>query len=112
MWSALGGEGLAADAAWPEFDAAAAAEPRVTLVVQVQGKVRDRIEVPSGLGQDAGSESKRRRRRARTLYHLSSRDALLGHNRSPWQSSPARVLSAGDEPSSLRRPITSIATTF
>ena len=31
---------------WPEVDEAAAAEDLVTLVIQVNGKVRDRIEVP------------------------------------------------------------------
>ena len=33
--------------AWPEFDEALARQERVTLVVQVDGKVRDRIEVDS-----------------------------------------------------------------
>jgi leucyl-tRNA synthetase len=57
MWSELRGTGLVADAAWPEYDAAAAAEPRVTLVVTVEGKVRDRIEVPAGLAEEAALEA-------------------------------------------------------
>jgi len=56
MWERLGeggpDRGLLADAAWPEFDAAAAAEPQVTLVVQVGGKVRDRLTVAAGLSED------------------------------------------------------------
>jgi leucyl-tRNA synthetase len=52
LWARLGGTGLAADAAWPEYDAAAAVEPEVTLVVQVAGKVRDRITVSAGLTED------------------------------------------------------------
>jgi leucyl-tRNA synthetase len=32
---------------WPPFDEALAAQDHVTLVVQVDGKVRDRIEVPA-----------------------------------------------------------------
>jgi len=52
LWSRIGGQGLAADAAWPEFDAAAAAEPQVTLVVQVAGKVRDRLPVAAGLTEE------------------------------------------------------------
>ena len=32
---------------WPSFDTALAAEDTVTLVVQVDGKVRDTIEVPA-----------------------------------------------------------------
>ena len=34
---------------WPVFDPVAAAEEQVTLVVQVNGKVRDRISVPVGI---------------------------------------------------------------
>ncbi len=38
---------------WPVYDAAKAAEETVTLVVQVNGKVRDRIEVAAGIAEDA-----------------------------------------------------------
>jgi leucyl-tRNA synthetase len=57
LWSRIGGHGLVADAAWPEFDAAAAIEPEVTLVVQVGGKVRDRLSVAAGLSEDQALES-------------------------------------------------------
>jgi leucyl-tRNA synthetase len=49
LWERLGGEGLCADAAWPVYDEALTVEPKVTLVVQVGGKVRDRVEVRRGL---------------------------------------------------------------
>jgi len=39
-------------ASWPSFDASLAAEERVTLVVQVDGKVRDTIEVEAGAGEE------------------------------------------------------------
>jgi leucyl-tRNA synthetase len=45
LWQHLGGEGSVHDAAWPEADAGAAAAEVFTLVVQVNGKVRDKIEV-------------------------------------------------------------------
>jgi len=51
MWERLAEKGLIADASWPEFDAAAAAEPKVVLVVQVGGKLRDRLEVDAGLSE-------------------------------------------------------------
>jgi leucyl-tRNA synthetase len=51
MWERLGEKGLLADATWPAFDPAAAAEPKITLVVQVGGKLRDRVEVDSGLSE-------------------------------------------------------------
>ncbi len=53
MWERLGERGLLADASWPVYDAAAAAEPTVVLVVQVGGKLRDRIEVDAGLSEEA-----------------------------------------------------------
>jgi len=56
LWTRLGGKGLAADAAWPQFDAAAAAEPEVTLVIQVAGKVRDRATVPVGTTEASALE--------------------------------------------------------
>ncbi len=56
MWERLGeggpDRGLLADSTWPEFDAAIAAEPEVTLVVQVSGKVRDRMQVAAGLSEE------------------------------------------------------------
>jgi len=36
---------------WPEWDAALAADEVVTLVVQVNGKVRDRVMVPADMGE-------------------------------------------------------------
>jgi len=57
MWSRLDEKGLLADASWPEFDPADAVEPTVVLVVQVGGKLRDRLEVKVGLSEDAAVES-------------------------------------------------------
>jgi leucyl-tRNA synthetase len=38
--------------AWPAFDRAKATAEQVTLVLQVNGRVRDRVEVPSGIGEE------------------------------------------------------------
>jgi leucyl-tRNA synthetase len=51
LWHRRGESGLCAEATWPAYDPALAAEPEVTLVVQVAGKVRDRLRVPAGLPQ-------------------------------------------------------------
>jgi leucyl-tRNA synthetase len=51
MWERLGEKGLLADASWPAFDPAAATEPKVVLVVQVAGKLRDRLDVDAGLSE-------------------------------------------------------------
>jgi leucyl-tRNA synthetase len=41
---------------WPEWDEELAREEEVTLVVQVNGKVRDRIEVPAGIDEARAKE--------------------------------------------------------
>jgi leucyl-tRNA synthetase len=56
LWERLGQPGLIVDAAWPLYDARLAAEPEVTLVVQVSGRVRDRLQVPAGLAEDKALE--------------------------------------------------------
>ncbi|MDQ6721778.1 MAG: leucine--tRNA ligase [Candidatus Dormibacteraeota bacterium] len=56
LWSRLGGHGLAADAAWPQYDDKMAAETTVTLVVQVAGRVRDRLTVPVGTSEERALE--------------------------------------------------------
>ena len=48
-WAAMGEAGLAANAAWPEVDAALLVEDEVTVAVQVKGKLRDTLTVPKGL---------------------------------------------------------------
>jgi leucyl-tRNA synthetase len=45
LWEVLGHTESIFKAEWPAYDEAIAAEERVTIVVQVNGKVRDRIEV-------------------------------------------------------------------
>jgi leucyl-tRNA synthetase len=52
LWERMGGEGSVAFAAWPEFDPELAAEETVTMIVQVNGKVRDRIEVAADVSED------------------------------------------------------------
>ena len=41
---------------WPEYDEALAAEDLVTLVVQVNGKLRDRLEIPAGTEKQNAEE--------------------------------------------------------
>jgi leucyl-tRNA synthetase len=51
-WELLGREASVALAGWPTADPALLVEDSVTCVVQVAGKVRDRLEVPPGIGED------------------------------------------------------------
>jgi leucyl-tRNA synthetase len=43
--------------AWPPFDPALAAEETATLVVQVDGKVRDRLSVPADASEETCREA-------------------------------------------------------
>jgi leucyl-tRNA synthetase len=51
-WELLGRQASVALAGWPAADPALLVEDVVTCVVQVAGKVRDRVEVPPGIGED------------------------------------------------------------
>ena len=52
MWAALGHEPSVAVAGWPPVDPALLAESTVEAVVQVDGRVRDRVTVDASVGED------------------------------------------------------------
>ncbi len=52
MWARLGHSPSVALAGWPAVDESLLVEETVTCVVQVAGKVRDRLEVPPGIAED------------------------------------------------------------
>ncbi len=56
VWSRLGHDVQAGDSVhdsdWPTADPALLVQDTVTCVVQVHGKLRDRLEVPAGIGED------------------------------------------------------------
>ncbi len=52
LWEALGGEGFVAEALWPEPDAPLLADEEVTIVVQVNGKLRGRLTLARGAAED------------------------------------------------------------
>ena len=51
-WELLGREASVARAGWPQADPALLVTESVTCVVQVNGKVRDRLDVAPGIGED------------------------------------------------------------
>lgn len=51
LWQRQRGEGLLVFQPWPEVDASLLRRPQVTIVVQVDGRLRDRIEMPAGADQ-------------------------------------------------------------
>jgi leucyl-tRNA synthetase len=47
LWTLIGRRETLADIAWPAFDPAVASEEVITIVIQINGKVRSRISVPA-----------------------------------------------------------------
>jgi leucyl-tRNA synthetase len=56
LWTELGGAGMVYRAAWPVADEAARERLQVTLVVQVNGKLRARLELEPGATRDTALE--------------------------------------------------------
>lgn len=56
IWDELGGKESVHLQSWPEWDESAIATEKITLIVQVNGKVRDRIEAPADIEEEAAKE--------------------------------------------------------
>jgi len=52
LWEQLGGPFSVHQQAWPEYDPALVVDERMTIPIQVNGKLRHRIEVPVSAGED------------------------------------------------------------
>jgi leucyl-tRNA synthetase len=52
LWQILGNHKSVADMPWPEFDAAIASEDEMTIVIQINGKLRSRMTVPVDEGEE------------------------------------------------------------
>lgn len=57
LWLALGHDGLLADTAWPIADTDLAEDDRLTIAVQVMGKLRDTIELPKSCDKDLAEQT-------------------------------------------------------
>jgi leucyl-tRNA synthetase len=53
LWAFMGKPYSIHQQPWPEVDQEAAADEMITLIVQVNGKLRDRIQLPAGIPDDA-----------------------------------------------------------
>ena len=56
MWEGLGKEGSVADAKWPEYDEAALVKSTVEIVVQINGRVKEKMNVPADLDKSGMEE--------------------------------------------------------
>jgi leucyl-tRNA synthetase len=56
LWARVGGSYSIHQQAWPEYDAAKAAEDETTLVIQIGAKVVDRIVVPVDVNEETAKQ--------------------------------------------------------
>jgi len=70
LWEMLGNRDCLAKAAWPEVEADCLEAESVTIVMQVNGKVREKIELPASLSEEQLKE--------RVLSHEAVRKRLEG----------------------------------
>jgi leucyl-tRNA synthetase len=52
LWQMAGGEGSVHDQSWVTYDESALVKDEVEIVVQVNGKIKDKINVPSSFGDE------------------------------------------------------------
>jgi leucyl-tRNA synthetase len=57
MWETLGREGLLCEQPWPKADPALLVDDRVTVAVQVNGKLRATIDLPRNAANDAAQSA-------------------------------------------------------
>src|SRR5438093_1013010 len=81
LWHKRGGQGSVHQQRWPTYDELIAAPAELTIVVQVNGKLRDRIVAPAGSSEDA--------LRSAALASPKVRAALAG-------ASPKKVIVVAD----------------
>jgi leucyl-tRNA synthetase len=56
LWSRIGGVYSVHEQSWPDHDPEALVAEQVTLVIQVDGKTRDRIQIAAGTDREAALE--------------------------------------------------------
>jgi leucyl-tRNA synthetase len=56
VWALIGLPYSVHEQAWPAWDESLVAQEEITLVIQVNGKLRDRIEAPANVSEDAARE--------------------------------------------------------
>ncbi len=95
LWSRIGGEYSVHRQGWPSFDPGALAIEEVTLVIQVDGKTRDRIRVPAGLGEEQALDRARKRENVRRHLNADEPKRVI--------FVPDRLINLVTEPSVERR---------
>ncbi len=71
LWQRIGHDGTIFDSQWPLYDEAKTIEHVVTLILQVNGKLRDKLEVPRGLS--AGDLEQFARESPNVMKHIDGK---------------------------------------
>ena len=74
LWQKMGYEYSVHNQKWPEWDEALAREEEITLVVQVNGKIRDKVEVPVSITEDEAKKIAAEQPKAQA--HLEGREVV------------------------------------
>ena len=74
LWQRLGHEGSIHNQQWPKWIEALAKEEEITLVVQVNGKLRDRISVPVSISEDEAKQIARDSEKVKT--HIAGKQVV------------------------------------
>ncbi len=69
LWEMIGQQGPLIESAWPKSDPELARDESVQVVIQINGKLRDRLAVPKGLPKDQLSALARETEKIRSLLH-------------------------------------------
>lgn len=67
LWERLGNKGFTLNERWPIYDEAFAKEEVITLVIQINGKVRAKVDIPAGISEEEQKEVALSNERIRSL---------------------------------------------
>jgi leucyl-tRNA synthetase len=56
LWSQIGQNSSIHNQPWPKYDQKSIQEDRITLIIQINGKVRDKVEAEAGISEDEAKE--------------------------------------------------------
>ena len=74
LWQKTGGQYSLHNQLWPEWNEELAKEDEITLVVQVNGKLRDKISVPASISEEEAKETAASQPKAGA--HLEGREVV------------------------------------
>jgi leucyl-tRNA synthetase len=52
LWEKLGNQGSVIKTPWPDYDPEAVLEEEIVIVIQVNGRLRDRMTIPASYGEE------------------------------------------------------------